>query len=190
MCRNVSKCVEMLNRKTVLMLLAGASVLLCANALSLRISFDEGEHKSGGYMLKTGWPCAFHEQTAYRTFWEWRDLAIDAAVAFGLLAALGCGSELTIRRRWDYSHFILIVALGALIAGLNLHERTDGNVIVRGFPFVALVNGDYALHHNRIEPLGLIADLLVAIAVSAGTLIVVPPMRRFNSRIATNRKAL
>ena len=116
----------MLHRKTDTMLLAAAAVLLCANTLTLRIPFDDGDHAAGDYMIKTGWPCAFIEQTRNRLFWEWPDLLIDSIVALGLLAAIGFGSELVIRRNWNYSRFHSDVALRGCTAGIE-PARTDGS---------------------------------------------------------------
>jgi hypothetical protein len=153
--------------RTLLLLLLAVSVLLAANAVSLRVPFDDG-YNPPGFMLKFGWPCSFYERTGERIFWESNDLAADVAVCLGLLAIVAFASEFTLRRRWNYGRFILIAVLEAILLGCNLHERIDGVRIVRGFPFRALINGPYELHHNRIELSGLAADLLFAVAATAG----------------------
>jgi hypothetical protein len=67
--------------------------------------------------------------------------------------------------------------LSALLVGLNLHEWRADDRSVRGWPFIALVNGPYFLHHNRIEPLGLAIDVAIAASAVLATLRLRAPSR-------------
>src|SRR5579862_4286330 len=120
------------DRRTLRLLAAAIAVLLCANAIPLRIPFI-GEQEADGTMLKIGWPCAFWEQTRHRTYLEWRDVAIDGVVALLVLAAIGWSSAWTIRRRKSYARYLLILVATAFVIGLNLHEQTTAQQTVRGW---------------------------------------------------------
>src|SRR5471030_195365 len=107
----------MMSSRTFRLLAAAAFILICANAIPLRIPFI-GEQEVDGYMLKLGWPCAFWEQTRHRTVLEWRDVAIDAVVALTILALIGCSSEWTIRTRRNYARYLTMLFGVAVVIGM------------------------------------------------------------------------
>jgi hypothetical protein len=156
-----------LNRRTVRLIVISAVIMLCANAIPLRIPFV-GEQEADGYMLKTGWPCAFWEQTRHRTYVEWRDVAIDAVVALMILAVVGRSSEWTIRKRsnYYYARYLTILIGVAIVVALNLHEHSTAQQTVRGWPMAAIINGDFGelgIHHNRIDASGAAIDAVVGV---------------------------
>jgi hypothetical protein len=154
------------DRRTLLLVAGVTVVLICANALPLKIPFI-GEQESDGYMIKQGWPCAFREETRHRVFWEWRDLAIDVGVGVAIALAAGVGAEFTVRGRWrlSFRSYCAILALAALLVGINLHEHTDAVTTLRGWPVTALINDPTGIHHNRMNAAGLAIDLAVAAGV-------------------------
>ena len=152
--------------RTLWLMAAAAVVLLCANALPLKIPFV-GEQETDGYMIKQGWPCAFREQTRHRVFWEWRDVSIDSVTALVILLAIGVGAEFCVRGRWPihFRAYCMLVVLAALVVALNLHEHSDVATTERGWPMTALTRDPHGVHHNRIEPLGLTIDFVVGAAL-------------------------
>ncbi len=167
--------------RTTIAVLVCLGVLIFANLARLRIPF-KGEQEDDGYMIKTGWPCAFREETRHKFIWEWKDFSIDAGVAASALALVAMGSELVIRSwrsgtkwtllRMSYSTFVLLLLESTALMGVNLHERIVGPdsdyFSARGWPWIALVSGDFK-YHNHVLPWGLMANFIVAIGILAGT---------------------
>jgi hypothetical protein len=159
-----------MHRRTLIVCSIAAAIVLSANSITIRIPFI-GEQEADGYMLKTGWPCAFWERTRHRNYWEWRDVAIDAIVATAILGAVAFSSEWTIRRRkLSYTRYLTLSTGAAVMIALNLYEMTTAERTVRGWPVAAIINGDwgdFGIHHNRIDPTGAAIDGAVAVACVA-----------------------
>ncbi len=96
-------------------------------------------------MTKIGWPCSFREETRHRVFFESRDVIIDAVTGAIVLFTVAAGSEWVVRSRASgrkraisYADYAVIVAVAAVMTGINLHEHTTAATTTRGFPLPAL----------------------------------------------------